>query len=176
MGVRSARSISMMAGLWVLACGGHVAGQGSEGTEAGAGNPPAQEGGSFFLPPASTGDVPQDAGVAPPSLPPPPPPPSLAPVPSFLDDAGEQCVFTYNPGAWSSASCTVELTETCGSTTYYATCRCPQGTCGCFGPTSGVASFTGCPACPGETTSDAGGPSSNGISPRDAFALCGFPH
>jgi hypothetical protein len=127
---------------------------------------------SFAPPPGSaTGD---GSGAASPP-PPPPPPPTLA-RPDFLDDAGEQCVTTYNSGSFGQTSCTVDLQETCATSTYYAICRCPQGTCGCLrGPTTSVVTFTGCPSCPGEVATP-GAPWGTGISPRDVFASCGFPN
>lgn len=51
--------------------------------------------------------------------------------------------------------------EICGgSTTYQVACACPEGTCACFGPSTTVVSFPGCPSCP---------------SLSQAFAACGFP-
>jgi hypothetical protein len=78
------------------------------------------------------------------------------------------------PGMFGSADCSVTISETCGSTTYYATCACPYGTCGCVGPsTSSVVNFTGCPNCP---TVMGPPPWGTGITANDVFALCGFPH
>lgn len=167
MGLRCGRSIWVFSLLWTLACGGAVSGPGMDAGEAGPSNDSST---------SADGWVPfsQPSGVTLP--PPPPPPPGMLKVPPFVDDAGEQCVVTYNPSGAGDTSCFVRLTETCGNTSYYATCRCPQGTCGCFGPTTSVANFPGCPYCPGETLTDAGGPWGTGINPHDVFALCGFPH
>lgn len=82
---------------------------------------------------------------------------------------------------FGSEQCTTMMQETCGGTTYYATCACPQGTCGCVGPTTRVVNFTGCPYCPTQMPMDlpgvsGSGPSGMGISASEVFALCGFPH
>jgi hypothetical protein len=66
------------------------------------------------------------------------------------------------------APCTATTSETCGSTTYTVVCSCPDGSCACFGPTTHVVSFTGCPSCPGGVGSPA--------NPGAMFDLCGFPH
>jgi hypothetical protein len=72
--------------------------------------------------------------------------------------------------------CITTVSATCGGQSYQATCACPNGTCACFGPSSGhVVTFPGCPSfCPGA----GGGPNGAGIgptSPAYVLALCGFP-
>jgi hypothetical protein len=93
-------------------------------------------------------------------------------------DASLACTVTPGGGTAGGASCTAMMQETCGSATYYATCSCPEGTCGCVGPTTtSVVNFKGCPACPGFP--EVGSPTwfQQGVaSTRAIFALCGFPH
>ncbi|MGH7435939.1 MAG: hypothetical protein ACRENE_09715 [Polyangiaceae bacterium] len=132
-----------MAVLGAPACSGSIAEQGLDAGEAGASSSPSPqlEGGiSFSLPPSDA--------AAPVEPPPPPPPAGMQKVPPFTDDAGEQCVVMFNRDGAGQTSCIVGLTETCGSTSYYATCRCPQGTCGCFGPTTDVANSPAAPTAP----------------------------
>jgi hypothetical protein len=66
-------------------------------------------------------------------------------------------------GAGSSGAPFCETTgdQTCGGKSYQVTCACPQGTCACFGDTTTVVPFAGCPKCPG---------------PSQAFVICGFSH
>jgi len=52
---------------------------------------------------------------------------------------------------------------TSGSTPYQVTCTCPDATCTCFGPTTHVVTYPGCPRC------------SPTIGGAELFALCGFP-
>jgi hypothetical protein len=60
-----------------------------------------------------------------------------------------------------NGECSVTFGELCGSTSYQVTCGCPDGYCVCFGPTTHVVRFSGCPYCPGLST--------------QAYVLCGFP-
>jgi hypothetical protein len=116
-----------------------------------------------------------------------------SPFPSeafLVDDAGPECWANVDgPVIGESGPCTTLLQETCGQTTYYATCACPQGTCGCVGPTTLVVDFTGCPYCPGEVdvppgdfdaaeaiVKDAGAYKGARAAARQVFALCGFPY
>jgi hypothetical protein len=71
-------------------------------------------------------------------------------------------------GTSGGYDCEDTWAETCGGIDYEVSCSCPQGSCVCFGPTTHVVNYSGCPFCP-----DA--PSSGSTSVADVFALCGFP-
>jgi len=73
-------------------------------------------------------------------------------------------------GSSSEGGCSSMFQETCGNTIYQVSCACPRGSCVCFGPTTTVVSFTGCPSCPGLPLTP------NNLTGADALALCGFPH
>jgi hypothetical protein len=66
-------------------------------------------------------------------------------------------------GISGGGQCSVMFSETCGGINFDVSCACPQGTCACFGPTTTVVPFSGCPVCPGPN------------SQSSVFALCGFP-
>lgn len=71
-------------------------------------------------------------------------------------------------------SCTYSWAETCGEALYQVSCSCPEGDCVCFGPTTHIVSFPGCPHCPEPAL---GGimPSDGATTVADVFARCGFP-
>jgi hypothetical protein len=50
--------------------------------------------------------------------------------------------------------------QTCGGQSFQVSCACPQANCACFGTSTTIVSFAGCPVCP---------------SPSQALRLCGFP-
>jgi|HubBroStandDraft_1064217.scaffolds.fasta_scaffold14278_5 hypothetical protein len=95
-------------------------------------------------------------------------------------DSSTACSSSGGGGTFGSEECTTMMQETCGSTTYYATCACPEGSCGCVGPTTRVVNFTGCPYCPTQMPMEPGVftsfPDGTGIPASEVFALCGFPH
>ena len=66
-------------------------------------------------------------------------------------------------GSSGGGQCSAMFSETCGGISFDVSCACPQGTCACFGPTTTVVAFSGCPVCPGPN------------SESSVFALCGFP-
>jgi len=76
----------------------------------------------------------------------------------------DACVPSGGGGGFGGGSCQNTSTETCGGVNYQVNCSCPEGSCVCFGPTTHVVSYPGCPYCPG-----VGAPIS------DVFSLCGFP-
>jgi hypothetical protein len=131
---------------------------GPSGSASGAGSP----GG-----PSSTGGPP--SGTSP-------------PIPGpFAGMGGPGCTPMNVGGAGGGqGECTSMFGETCGGIDYQATCACPQGTCACFGPSTHVISFKGCPACPGALPNPPGtigGLTTKGALTMDqVFALCGFPH
>lgn len=86
-------------------------------------------------------------------------------------DASPACVETGSGGSFSgSAGCSSTLQEVCGSASYQVVCSCPRGTCVCFGDTTTVIAFQGCPYCPGGGITAPGSPTD-----ADMFAACGFP-
>ena len=89
---------------------------------------------------------------------------------STSDDGSAACVTMGGSAGGGNGSCTSTLGETCGGTNYQVVCACPQGSCACFGPSSHVISFAGCPYCP----SPGGGPGN--VSSDELFTRCGFPH
>jgi hypothetical protein len=64
--------------------------------------------------------------------------------------------------------CTSTMEETYEGTDYEVTCSCPEGACVCFGPTTHIVTYAGCPYCPDPTPVPLPGSTS-------AFSLCGFP-
>jgi hypothetical protein len=70
--------------------------------------------------------------------------------------------------------CTNTWTETCGATLYQVSCSCPEGDCVCFGPTTHLVSYPGCPHCP-EPAIDGFMPSGGSTTVAEVFVLCGFP-
>ena len=72
------------------------------------------------------------------------------------------------PGGSSSSfgngECEATSTETSDNIDYIASCSCPEAACVCFGPTTHVVKYEGCPLCP--TLS---------AEVQNVFALCGFP-
>jgi hypothetical protein len=63
-------------------------------------------------------------------------------------------------GGGGPASCDIMAQETCAGVSYQVSCACPAGSCACFGPTTSIVSFAGCPTCP---------------TIAQAFQACGFP-
>jgi hypothetical protein len=93
-----------------------------------------------------------------------PPPPSTDGGPPLAT----ACTGGGGGGGFGNGQCNNTWTETCGGTLYQVSCSCPEGDCVCFGPTTHVVRYPGCPYCPNM-------PSVGSISVTDAFALCGFP-
>jgi len=88
--------------------------------------------------------------------------------PSPLDAAG--CVGGGSGGGAGGGSCMSQVEETCAGTNYQVVCSCPQGTCVCFGSSTKIVAFMGCPYCPMSSV----GPGS--LNLQDLFGLCGFPN
>jgi hypothetical protein len=86
---------------------------------------------------------------------------------------GTNCVPSVNDNGESNGQCESDLVSDCNGTHYQVICTCPRGQCACFGPTTKIIPFGGCPYCPslGPGPQAPGGPS---IS--DLFAACGYPH
>jgi hypothetical protein len=64
-------------------------------------------------------------------------------------------------GSSGAGSCDIMTQQTCSGVSYTVDCACPQGSCACFGATTTVVAFTGCPTCP---------------TIAQANAICGFPN
>src|SRR5262249_41530751 len=47
-----------------------------------------------------------------------------------------------------NGSCTSENSEACGGIQYKVVCACPEAICVCFGPSTKMVPFSGCPFCP----------------------------
>jgi hypothetical protein len=91
-------------------------------------------------------------------------------APPIVPDAeSTACTKSGGGGGGGGGQCMSTLGELCGSTNYQVSCACPRGSCVCFGPTTHVVAFSGCPTCP------ALGPNA-GTTTDDVLALCGFPH
>jgi hypothetical protein len=179
------------------ACGGHVGGGDADGGSRGDSIAPISTSGSSTgaLPPGATGSIGSSwSGTAPPSSGPstgsaPPSsgsstgaaPPGTR-VPEDASSAGltmpspapgTNCVPSPASASNGSGQCQSILVNDCNGTHYQVICTCPRQQCACFGPTSKVIPFGGCPYCPsfGPGPQAPGGPS---IS--DLFAACGYPH
>jgi hypothetical protein len=93
--------------------------------------------------------------------------PTVDAAPSTAHDAASTpCNQTGGGGGGGNGTCTSTFGETCGGTNYQVSCSCPRGSCVCFGQSTTVVNFTGCPSCPGLGSS---------FATDDIFALCGFP-
>src|ERR1019366_591419 len=110
---------------------------------------------SFDASPGSPSSSSSGGSEAGPLAPPPPPSPTAGIGPGCTPVNGN------SGGTLGQGECTMMYEEACGDASYQTTCACPQGTCACFGASTTVVNFQGCPTCP--TTAE-------------AFALCGFPH
>ena len=84
-------------------------------------------------------------------------------------DAGD-CIPMGGASDFSNGQCSSTLTKTCNGANYQIICSCPDAKCACFGPTSQVIAYSGCPYCPspGSPLGPSGPPSD------DLFAQCGF--
>ncbi len=91
--------------------------------------------------------------------------------PDAGNDGSAACVMNGGTAGSGNGECTSTLKETCGDTQYQVVCACPQASCACFGPSTQVISFDGCPYCP---TPGGGGPGTT--TSDDLFTRCGFPH
>jgi hypothetical protein len=90
-------------------------------------------------------------------------------APPMVPDAeSTACTKSGGGGGGGGGECMTTFSETCGSTNYQVSCACPRGSCVCFGPTTHVVGFAGCPSCPGFGPNPA-------ITTDDVLALCGFP-
>jgi hypothetical protein len=81
------------------------------------------------------------------------------------DGASAACTPTGGGGGFGNGECEQDWGKMCGGTNYQVDCACPRGSCVCFGSTTFVIPYAGCPSCPSATASE------NAI-----FALCGFPY
>lgn len=166
MRARSKSKGSLLLGLtamgFVWGCGGHVT---AEDRDGGALQDAAESVG--FSDAARSGET--VVSGSPDSAPTGPTPTVDAASPTARDGASAAC--TQMGGAGGSGvpgECSSTFGEMCGGTSYQVSCTCPRGTCVCFGLSTTVVSFTGCPSsCPGF---------SPGPTTDDIFALCGFPH
>jgi hypothetical protein len=96
------------------------------------------------------------------------PMPIVDAAPSTAHDAElTTCTPMGAGGGGGNGECTSTFGEMCGGTSYQVSCDCPRGSCVCFGQSTTVVSFTGCPACPGL--------SNIGPTTDDLLTLCGFP-
>jgi hypothetical protein len=86
-------------------------------------------------------------------------------------DASAACMMVGGGGSFGAGGCEGSSGEMCGSTNYQIDCSCPRGSCICFGPTTHVVPYAGCPLCPGEPLAG----QDTGMLAQ-AFALCGFPY
>ncbi len=158
--------------LGVAACGGKSIGEDDGG--ASAGSPGPSGGGSSSA--SGSGATPtfgEDSGTGrsgtntnPPPGPGPGPTPSDAAAPNPRDAAPSACVMGGGGGGSAGGgggpvTCDIMVQESCGGVNYQVSCACPQGSCACFGTTTSIVSFGGCPTCP---------------MPVQAFQVCGFPH
>jgi hypothetical protein len=87
----------------------------------------------------------------------------------IVPDAGanaEDGAPTFGGGSAGNGECSSTLNETYDGSSYQIICSCPDAKCACFGPTSQVIPYSGCPRCPFW-----GGPPAD-----DLLAQCGFPH
>jgi hypothetical protein len=84
------------------------------------------------------------------------------------DAASSSCKPTLNGATSGGQQCHSDLTWSCGGAQHEVICGCPQGTCVCFGNSSKVIPYKGCPYCP----LGPGGPGAT--TPDDLFAQCGF--
>ena len=136
--------------------GSPTAGSGSGSASVSEGGP-ALDDGSFSGMPAVDGGPPSAGSAT-------SPPGSLPPGQIFSPSAGigPGCMPSNGTGGgtYGHNECTISYAETCGGSEYQATCACPQSTCACFGSSTQVISFTGCPSCP---------------APAQVYELCGFP-
>jgi hypothetical protein len=78
------------------------------------------------------------------------------------------CMAMGGGGGFGGGQCSLNWSETCSGTSYKVSCSCPEGACVCFGPTTHVVHYSGCPYCPAI-------PSVGPTSVADVFTLCGFP-
>ena len=92
-----------------------------------------------------------------------------AATPPAVED-GAACMGAGGGGAFGNGNCDQSWAEVCGSTNYQVDCACPRGSCVCFGPTTHVISYSGCPSCPSTP------PATGAGSFAEVFALCGFPY
>lgn len=83
-------------------------------------------------------------------------------MPAATGDASTTCMSIGGGGVLGSGECEQSWGETCNGVNYQVDCSCPRGSCVCFGPTTHVVAYSGCPTCPGAGSGS-------------VFALCGFP-
>jgi hypothetical protein len=69
---------------------------------------------------------------------------------------------------FSNGECDSMTRAMAGNTEYQVSCSCPEAACVCFGPTTHVVKYSGCPSCPSD-------PGTGSSSIQEVFALCGFP-
>ena len=135
------------------------------GSVAGSGSAPGTSASSSSSPPsgdADLGSTGQGSGRGSPIQDAAPPTPTGSAAPTSV-----QCLMggggggSGAAGSDSSPSCETTAEGTCSGISYKVTCACPQATCACFGATTTLVPFSGCPGCP---------------SFSQAFNICGFPH
>lgn len=206
MGIRLARSSLIVAGLWVLACGGRVVPLGLDGAEDGLNSPGTpskvppsspRDGASASSPPAISGEGSQNDAADSSSL------PASAGEPSQGDGAASPCPMVSQPPCPQPPLMTPDFdfvddageqcSVTFGNVGHYGAATCTaEWTETCGGKSYDV--ICRCPqgtcGCVGSTMSVVNFPGcpycpgevavnglwGNGINPSEAFALCGFPH
>jgi hypothetical protein len=89
-------------------------------------------------------------------------------APATEQDASMACTSGGGGGGFGGSGCETTWDETCGGTQYDVVCSCPEGSCVCFGSTTHVVNYPGCPYCPNI-------PSLGATTVAAVFALCGFP-
>jgi hypothetical protein len=94
--------------------------------------------------------------------------PTVDAAPTASDAARSACTTNGGGGGGGNGECSSTVGATCDGQNYQVSCECPRGTCICFGPSTRVVSFQGCPYCP--TLGAA-----IGTTAAQVFALCGFP-
>jgi hypothetical protein len=61
---------------------------------------------------------------------------------------GGNCTPVGGGGSFGNGQCSSTLNKTCNGTNYQIICSCPDAKCACFGPTSQIIAYSGCPYCP----------------------------
>jgi hypothetical protein len=95
--------------------------------------------------------------------------PNPGPTPTVDAAPPTTCTQLGGSGGFGNGQCDNTSGEMCGGINYQVSCACPRGSCVCFGPTTHVVSFPGCPYCPSD-------PPVGPTTIAQVFALCGFPH
>jgi hypothetical protein len=170
--------------LALAACGGRVGRAnvdgGSRGDAIAPVSPSSSSGGE--VPPgtagpvgsSSAGSIPPSSGPSTGSAPPGTIPEDASPAPTMPSpNPATNCMPSPAGESAGSGQCASMLVNDCNGTRYQVICTCPEQQCACFGPTTKIIPYGGCPYCPfGELGPQAPG----GPSISDLFAACGYPH